>query len=147
MADKELEVLIKADDQASAKIQKAAAEAATGFDKLAARANIAKDATKAFDEKYGALLKTGKQVGQAMTAAGGAIVGSLALAVKSGADYGEALQTASQQTGIAVEAVAKLQFAAEQSNVAFDTLKAGLFRAGKAAATAAAPPASACEGS
>src|SRR3990167_4394668 len=92
MADKEIEVLIKANDQASAEIQKAAVNATHGFDGLAARANQAKDNVEVFDKKYGALLQTGEKVGRGMTVAGGAIVASLGLAAKEAATFEQGMR-------------------------------------------------------
>lgn len=56
----------------------------------------------------------------------GLSVGAFASFVKSGIDAAEQLSVVSKRTGIAVEDLSVLKFAAEQSDTSFETLTAGL---------------------
>lgn len=66
--------------------------------------------------------------GAAMTAVGGAITGTLGLMVRDAANYGEEINRAAGMTGMATEALSKLRFAGEQSEVEFGTLTMALGR-------------------
>ena len=57
---------------------------------------------------------------------GGLTIAGFAATVKSIANLGDELLAASQKTGLSVEALSNLKFAAEQSNVSFDTLVGGI---------------------
>ncbi len=60
-----------------------------------------------------------KQVGLAASAFGGAVTAALGVAVKSFADFGSALDDAAKRTGVSVESLSALKFAAEQSGATF----------------------------
>jgi TP901 family phage tail tape measure protein len=66
--------------------------------------------------------------GAAFTAVGGAITGTLGLMVRDAANYGEEINRAAGMTGMATEALSKLRFAGEQSEVEFGTLTMALGR-------------------
>lgn len=74
------------------------------------------------------LQKTMKNVGLGMAAAGAAITGALGVMVKGFIDYGDTLAKASDRTGIAVESIARLKYAAEQSGIGIDTIETALKR-------------------
>src|SRR4051812_10277800 len=65
-------------------------------------------------------------IGKTMLKLGGGILGPLAAAGKVFADMGSELNDASQRTGIAVEALSALKFAAEQSGSSLEGLEGGL---------------------
>lgn len=65
-------------------------------------------------------------------------LGTVAFAIKGVLDSAQQLNTLSQRTKITVEDLGALKFAAEQSNVSFDSLAAGLSRLGRSIAAAGA---------
>lgn len=67
-----------------------------------------------------------QEMGTAFAVVGGLIVGSFVAITKSTADYGDELNDARQRTGVAVEDLAKLGFAAEQSGSSFEGMTTGL---------------------
>lgn len=66
------------------------------------------------------------EIGTAFAAAGGLIVGAFVAMTKQTANYGDTLNDARQKTGVAVEDLAKLGFAAEQSGSSFEGMSTGL---------------------
>ena len=64
-------------------------------------------------------------IGIASGAVGGLVAGLVAV-VKKTADYGEELARMSRQTGISVETLAKLRFAAEQEETSIEALVGGM---------------------
>ncbi len=79
---------------------------------------------------------TFRKVGGIATAAGGAILGSLALITKGVAKTGDELAKASAKTGVTVESLSRLRFAAEQSGIGFSELEMALARQSRAASEA-----------
>ncbi len=77
-------------------------------------------------------------IGRTMAVAGAAITGSMMASLHAAAEYGAEINRASKKTGVAVEDLSRLRYAAEHSGVAFDTLQMGLFRMQRAAGMAAA---------
>jgi hypothetical protein len=65
-------------------------------------------------------------IGLKMMAVGGAIAAPLAAAVKSFTGMGDALAKASARTGITVERLAELQYAADQSGASMESLEKGV---------------------
>lgn len=65
-------------------------------------------------------------VGKQLAAVGGAVTGFIGLAVAKFTDLGSELVDASARTGLAVETLSALKFAAEQSGTSLDTLERGL---------------------
>lgn len=66
------------------------------------------------------------EMGAAMTAAGGLIIGTFAAAVKSTADFGDHLNDTSKKLGISTEELSKLNLAAETNGLTFDDMSTGL---------------------
>lgn len=64
--------------------------------------------------------------GAALAGMATAVVGALAAATKTAADYGDALRDASIRTGLSTEALSGLKLQAEQSGTSFETLNNGL---------------------
>jgi hypothetical protein len=80
-----------------------------------------KDMKKA-ESAFNSFGKTIAKVGAGITAAGGAITGALGVALGTFSEMGDELAKASKRTGISVEALSQLKFAAQQSGVSFDQL-------------------------
>ncbi len=55
---------------------------------------------------------------------------------KSAAEYGDQIEHAAKKTGISIDAIQGLKYAAEQSDVSFEQLQQGLFRLSRAMASA-----------
>lgn len=72
-----------------------------------------------------------------MMIASTAVVAAFAACAYAAADYGEQLVETSQKTGMAVEELGALKYAAEQSGVGFDQMRLGLSRMQRAAFDAA----------
>ncbi len=72
-----------------------------------------------------------------MMIASTAVVTAFAACAYAAADYGEQLVETSQKTGMAVEELGALKYAAEQSGVGFDQMRMGLTRMQRAAFEAA----------
>jgi TP901 family phage tail tape measure protein len=100
----------------------------------------AKDQASAVVGKVGGVVEANaakfRKVGAIATAAGGAIVGSLALIAKQTAKTGDELAKASAKTGVGVESLSRLRFAAEQSGVGFSELEMAIARQSRAASEA-----------
>ncbi len=86
---------------------------------------------KAFEKDTKDLKDSVKFMGEAMSAAGLAIVGSFALAIKSAADFGDEMNDASKRTGLTTEELSKLKLAADTNGTSFDGLTTGLKLLGK----------------
>lgn len=71
------------------------------------------------------------------SAAGAAITGSLLASAHAAAQVGDEVAKASDKTGVAIDSLSRLRYAAEQSAVAFPQLEAALFRQARAANEAA----------
>jgi hypothetical protein len=79
-----------------------------------------------------------------ITVAATAVAGSLAAATKAAVEYGNQLDATSQRTGVSVENLAKLQYAAKLSETSAEALTSGLVKlAPKITAAAADAPESA----
>ena len=72
-----------------------------------------------------------------MMVASTAVVAAFAACAYAAADYGEQLVETSQKTGMAVEELGALKYAAEQSGVGFEEMRMGLTRMQRAAFEAA----------
>lgn len=81
---------------------------------------------KAFQTEWKATLGVVKDFGLALIAAGGAIAGSMLAATKSAVDLADDLNDLSTKTGVSVENLSRLGFAAEQSGSSIDGISAGL---------------------
>lgn len=81
---------------------------------------------QAFDRHIKPLRDQAKNIGSAFSIAGTAITGSLVAAAKIAANFGDSLDEASEKTGIAVQELSKLKFAAEQTDTNFEGLSTGL---------------------
>lgn len=92
---------------------------------LADLKRMSKDA-KEFDRTLKPLREHATNIGSAFSIAGAAITGSLISAAKVTANFGDKLDEASEKTGIAVQELAKLKFAAEQTDSNFEGLAVGL---------------------
>lgn len=71
-------------------------------------------------------------IGKSMAGLGGAIVAPLALAGERFASMGDELNKASQRTGVGVESLGKLKYAAEQSGASFEDVESGIRKMSKA---------------
>ena len=69
-----------------------------------------------------------RMMGLKMMAFGGAVAAGLALATKSFAAQGDVLDKMSKRTGVSVEALSELTYAASQSGTAIEGLEKGLGR-------------------
>lgn len=114
MADNKVEIKITADASGLAKGAAVATTALSGLEKQLASLSVL--SSKAFSAA-GFIGFAG-----AATAAAAALVG----AVKSAADYGDQLDNMSQRTGVAVEELAKLQYAAKLSDTSSEALGKGI---------------------
>jgi hypothetical protein len=81
-------------------------------------------------------------VGQYATLAAGAAVASVAALTKNAIDYADEMGKAAQRTGIGVEALSRLRFAASLSDVELDTLQTSVRHLSNNLAEAAGNPAS-----
>lgn len=89
----------------------------------------AENLSKKASELSESVKKAGEDISKLGTKAsilGASITGSLSLALKSTIDYGEQLYKLSKQTGIAVESLAKLGYAAEQESASIEALAVGM---------------------
>ena len=88
-----------------------------------------KDLERSLREVGSRLRKFGGQVrkiGAALTAAGAAIEAPFAASLAIFQKYGDALDKTSRRTGVAVESLSELRFAAEQSGSNLETFEKGL---------------------
>lgn len=69
-----------------------------------------------------------KVAGVAMTAAGTAIIGTMALSIKSFAEAGDAVQKMALRTGLSTEAISELRYAAELSGTSIEGIDKGIKR-------------------
>lgn len=81
---------------------------------------------KAFSTEWKASLGVMKDVGVGLAAIGTAIAGSMLVAAKSAIDFGDELNDLRQKTGVSVQDLSKLGFAAEQSGSSIDGMSTGL---------------------
>lgn len=81
---------------------------------------------KELDKTIKPMKEVAKDLGTAMSAAGLAVVGSMTAMAKAAANYGDELNDATQRTGLSVQELAKLKFAAEQSGASFGDVTTGL---------------------
>ncbi len=116
MADRQLNVIVSAVDRLS----KPAASMAKDLNAVEAAGRAAADT-----------LQT------RMMIASTAVVAAFAACAYAAADYGEQLVETSQKTGMAVEELGALKYAAEQSGVGFEQMRMGLTRMQRAAFEAA----------
>jgi hypothetical protein len=91
-----------------------------------------KDASGKMDVSANELKKSFMDLGIAATAMGGAIIAALTGAVKSFADTGSELHDLAIKTGVSVEALAGLKYAAEQSGASLGTIEMALKLSSKA---------------
>jgi len=105
-------------------------ELSTRDSKLVKGLNNASKKLKAFGASVGAM-------GLKLTAAGGAIVAPLVGMAKQFADVGADLDDMSQRTGVSVQALSELGFAAEMSGSNLEQLGSALFRMRRRIANAA----------
>lgn len=116
MADRQLNVIVSAVDRLS----KPAASMTKDLKTLQAAGSEAAD-----------------KLSERFALAGAAIQAAFAACVYAAADYGEQLVETSQKTGMAVEELGALKYAAEQSGVGFEQMRTGLSRMQRAAFDAA----------
>lgn len=83
-------------------------------------------AEKAVQKTMGNILNSMKQIGYGMTAMGGAIVGGMAMAVKSYVDYGSSIDDMRKKTGLSAETVSALGYAMKLSGASMDSLQPAL---------------------
>ena len=107
MADREVKVKVSALDAASATLKKVGLEAD----------NLGKEGQK--------LSVNWRTAGVAMTAAGGAISGSIVAAAMNASKAGSALYDMSARTGMSVEKLSQLKFAAEQTGTNLEGVELG----------------------
>jgi len=84
--------------------------------------------TGQFEKGMKGVSKQMKQVGIAAAAMGAAIVGSLALSVKSFVEAGDQIQKMALRTGFSTEALSELKFAAEISGASIESLEKAVKR-------------------
>lgn len=85
--------------------------------------------TSGLDKLQGQMRRFGKtlqNIGKQAAIAGAAITAPFVLAVRKFTDLGSELQDASVRTGVSVEALSALKFAAEQSGASFENLEKGI---------------------
>lgn len=100
---------------------------------------------KAAQKKIAAFGSAVSGMGKRMMALGGAIAAPLAAAAKATADSGAALWDMSQRTGVAVEALSALAFAADMTGADMETVETAIKRMQRSIANAASGSASAQE--
>lgn len=86
-----------------------------------------------------------KEIGAPLAAIGGAVAGALLGATKGFAAMGDTVEKMSRRTGVSVEALSELGFAAEQSGADLDTLETGLRKMQRTVADAAVGSGAAAE--
>jgi hypothetical protein len=84
------------------------------------------DAIKETEKTQSSWASTAAKAGAAITAAGTAIGGVMLAMAKKTADFGEALRDASIRTGVSVEELSRLGYAAQSSGSSFEELEGGL---------------------
>lgn len=72
------------------------------------------------------LMAQANKIGKVMTAMGAAIIGTMALAIKSYADTGDEIAKLSKRTGLATETLSKLKYAADMSGSSISGLTTAL---------------------
>lgn len=88
-------------------------------------ANIA-NLAKSTGESMKAVGKSVSQIGASVTAVGVSVTGPIALAVSRFADMADGLEEMAARTGVSVEALSELAFAAEQSGSSLETVERGI---------------------
>ncbi len=107
-------------------------------DRIAKGLQKAEQRLKAFGEGL-------RSLGTRVLAAGAAVLTPIVAGVKAFSESGDALEKMSRRTGVSVEALSELGFAAEQSGADLETLETGLRKMQKSIADAAAGSESAIE--
>ena len=105
------------------KIGEAFVELVTDGKKLTAGLN---DAEKQVIASTNAMSQKFKAIGTIMTVVGGAITASLGLIIKKTVDSGDAFNDMSLRTGVAVETLSALAYAAKQSGTDIEGLETGI---------------------
>ena len=92
------------------------AQLALRADNFNSQLKTAQKEAKAFRKTWGGVGQISKQVGTGLVATGGAVVvGAFAAMAQSAATYGDELAKTSQRTGVSVQGLAALSFAAGQA--------------------------------
>ena len=86
------------------------------------------DAERKTKRSIGNITKTMSNIGKGMLVAGGAIVGGMAVAVRSFVKAGDQVQKMAQRTGFSTEALSELGHAAELSGTTLDKFEGGIKR-------------------
>lgn len=135
MAGKDINIRIGATDAASKVLKKVSSNVSV----------MAKKAGEAAQRAGASMMR----VGGSIAAAGGAITAGLGKAVFDFSEAGDALDKMSIRTGVSVEALSELSFAAQQSGTNIDQLSQAMFRSfrrvGNAAIAGGGPAARALE--
>lgn len=84
------------------------------------------NAEKMVKKTMGNILGSMRQIGQGMTVMGGAIMGGMAVAVKSYVDYGSSIDDMRKKTGLSAETVSALGYAMKLSGASMDSLQPAL---------------------
>ena len=88
----------------------------------------ARKEAKAFNKTWGGVGQLSKQVGTGLVATGGLVVGAFAAMAQGAATYGDELAKTSQRTGVSVQGLAALSFAAGSSRIKLDRRSEGAQR-------------------
>lgn len=99
--EQDLNLFIRLKDEASAQLKKIDASLKTSG--------------KAWQQNYSEVTRLARTAGIAMTAFGGAVAASLGVAIKQTVQFGSEMKDMAGRTGMSVEALSKLRYAAEQS--------------------------------
>jgi len=121
-------VVLSAVDRMSTTVRQACSASIASLGNLEQKLRAGKEASTAWQSRFGETAQLAGSVGRGMMIAGAGITASLVGATKAAADYGEAILAASQTTGIATESWSRLRYAAEQSNVDVGALQSSIFR-------------------
>lgn len=95
---------------------------------LTANSDLLKSGLKKAQAMLSTFAKTGALVGAGLVAGGTAVLGPLAGLAMMASDMGSALKDASDRTGIQVEALSALDYAARMSDTSLDGLVGGIFK-------------------
>ncbi len=81
---------------------------------------------KEFEKTLKPMNKLAEDFGKPLIAIGAAVAGAFVVMAKAAANYGDELSTAAERTGLTVQELARLKFAAEQQQTSFDGVTTGL---------------------
>lgn len=96
------------------------------LDQLSKLQTATEKTTRTMQQKFDALAPTFRKIGMGMTVAGAAITGALTACIVKSVSFGDKLDKMSKRTGVSVESLSALKYAADLSGASIDTVENSL---------------------